>query len=766
MIDAREADNPRYVRLIIWAGIRFRPNVGWLPFALILSCVFVFVYAFTSAEWVPETSVVTVNAMLGLLLATVLAHQTVQTVHAWLLIAVYGIVLTLIQTASLLPGGAALRGGWSAVQLDMLQSLALWLDRLNGWTRAVVGGDESSETLPFIIAMALLAWFLAAFAGWQIFRKRDPLTAVGLMGLAVAINAFFAGDAYLTWVAIYLLLALILVGFMRYFENEWRWQRNRLDYSTEIKTELFLILTGITVALVVVAVALPSLRSQTLSTWFSDLPPVQTAEDTLSRAFLAIESRRRGLGSDGFRDGPGGSGILPREFLIGEAPELYDTVAMTATVAGDVSLPHWRSVSMDTYTGRGWARSEERAETISAETPLALPDFQSQTTISQTVTWLLDKRASRYTLGLPTQFDQDVVAQWRGVDDLARVQSVDGQSYAATSITSNATVNQLRSVNVRRIPLTVAARYTALPNDIPERVTDLAFDIVADLTNPYDQAVAIEQFLRQYPYDLNVPPPDPSVDIVDYFLFDAQAGYCDYYASAMVVLARSIGLPARLGIGFLAQPPDENGVQTIRQINGHSWAEVYFADYGWIEFEPTAAFASFERASSNVADNVESNAPLQREPERPEPAPIPQRAPQRSTTFWWILPLLLGILLLGGVLLWLRRRNRVPFSDIAVAFAQLQRRASRIGVPVVESATPFEFRQSLLRRLAELREHRWVQRSTYLQERIDSAETGIDPLVNGYVVAQYSRHAAPMDVLQSASATHLNSTLWLLRWLP
>ena len=118
------------------------------------------------------------------------------------------------------------------------------------------------------------------------------------------------------------------------------------------------------------------------------------------------------------------------------------------------------------------------------------------------------------------------------------------------------------------------------------------------------------------------------------------------------------------------------------------------------------------------------------------------------------------------MLLWLRRRNRVPFSDIAVAFAQLQRRASRIGVPVVESATPFEFRQSLLRRLAELREHRWVQRSTYLQERIDSAETGIDPLVNGYVVAQYSRHAAPMDVLQSASATHLNSTLWLLRWLP
>ncbi len=60
----------------------------------------------------------------------------------------------------------------------------------------------------------------------------------------------------------------------------------------------------------------------------------------------------------------------------------------------------------------------------------------------------------------------------------------------------------------------------------------------------------------------------------------------------MVILARSLGLPARVAVGFLSQPPDDFGMQTIRQSNGHSWAEVYFADYGWVEFEPTAGFVT------------------------------------------------------------------------------------------------------------------------------------------------------------------------------
>ena len=101
------------------------------------------------------------------------------------------------------------------------------------------------------------------------------------------------------------------------------------------------------------------------------------------------------------------------------------------------------------------------------------------------------------------------------------------------------------------------ARYTTLPDSVPQRVRDLAQEIAGSQTNPYDQARAIEQFLRQYPYSLEVQTPPREVDPVDHFLFEQRAGYCDFYASAMVVLARAVGLPARLAVGYLAQPEDE-----------------------------------------------------------------------------------------------------------------------------------------------------------------------------------------------------------------
>src|SRR5690606_5521773 len=108
-----------------------------------------------------------------------------------------------------------------------------------------------------------------------------------------------------------------------------------------------------------------------------------------------------------------------------------------------------------------------------------------------------------------------------------------------------------------------------------------AAQITRGTSTPYEAAKAIEAFLRQYPYSLEVPPPPTGRDPVDFFLFELQRGYCDYYASAMVVLARSVGLPARMVIGYHAQPPGEDGVQIVYHINAHSWAEIFLGEYGW-----------------------------------------------------------------------------------------------------------------------------------------------------------------------------------------
>jgi hypothetical protein len=102
--------------------------------------------------------------------------------------------------------------------------------------------------------------------------------------------------------------------------------------------------------------------------------------------------------------------------------------------------------------------------------------------------------------------------------------------------------------------------------------------------------VAIEQFLRGFTYNDQIPAPPPGVNGVNYFLFDIQEGYCDYYASSFAMMARTLGIPARVAAGYSqGEYLPETDTYRVREFNGHSWPEVFFPGYGWIEFEPTAA---------------------------------------------------------------------------------------------------------------------------------------------------------------------------------
>jgi transglutaminase-like putative cysteine protease len=115
--------------------------------------------------------------------------------------------------------------------------------------------------------------------------------------------------------------------------------------------------------------------------------------------------------------------------------------------------------------------------------------------------------------------------------------------------------------------------------------------VQSGLVNPYDAAEAIEGFLRTehtYREDISAPPLDR--DAVDYFLFESKAGYCDYFGSAMVVMMRTQGIPARLIRGYATGEYDqEKGLYVVPVSSAHTWAEVYFPNYGWQRFEPTAA---------------------------------------------------------------------------------------------------------------------------------------------------------------------------------
>ncbi len=163
--------------------------------------------------------------------------------------------------------------------------------------------------------------------------------------------------------------------------------------------------------------------------------------------------------------------------------------------------------------------------------------------------------------------------------------------------------------------------YTALPGHLEEPVWQLALDTVRGLESPYNRAFAIQTMLsRGYRYTLQVEDQPSNLDFVTNFLFNTKEGYCTYFASAMTVLCRMVGLPARYVEGFLAEP-DSQGQAVVTGLNAHAWTEVYFKGFGWVTFDATpkqAGGAGREDPSGDHATPTPTPTP------EPEPTPSPE----------------------------------------------------------------------------------------------------------------------------------------------
>ena len=186
-----------------------------------------------------------------------------------------------------------------------------------------------------------------------------------------------------------------------------------------------------------------------------------------------------------------------------------------------------------------------------------------------------------------------LVSDAEGLDPGGRIKRY--ESYDVTGFIPTYTPAELQNAG-SSYPNWVVSQYLQLP-DVPQEVTGLAASIthpgsvLAPIqSSPYDQAIAIQDYLRKnYRVDYNVPQTPVGQDTVDYFLFTLYRGYFDYHASAMVVMLRSLGIPARLAVGFAVNDDDKeaDGSYTVKDNNSYAWAEVYFPKYGWVAFNPT-----------------------------------------------------------------------------------------------------------------------------------------------------------------------------------
>lgn len=422
-----------------------------------------------------------------------------------------------------------------------------------------------------------------------------------------------------------------------------------------------------------------------------------------------------------------------------------DSVAFEATVS---ALSYWRGEAKDYYNGRGWETRESK------EWIFPIDQFANARQVMKTA--LVEEGIQGERIEAQVQYRQnrpqvfypgdlqsvqvtsrhDVVGGWNENTGRLRIyqrnnqrRTVEIDGYTLESVLPVYSVKALKEADSSQIPEEILRRYTQLPDSLPERVGALAREIVLGKENMYEKVKAIEDFFRMngFVYETrDVPIPEEGQDYVDQFLFETRRGYCDNFSTAMVVMLRTLDIPARWVKGFTSGRVEgfEQGTYkvTVENNHAHSWVEVYFPGVGWVPFEPTVTFQN--PAQFETDDEEELSVPAEAEVEMPDDwdeltqeelgsQDSSANQPGLSANWLWLAVILLVlsaiIILFARFLIWRkllltwaiwRYRKQQDHHLLLSAYAFLMRYLGRFVQPREPSQTLREYVQSLESRMA------------------------------------------------------------------
>jgi transglutaminase-like putative cysteine protease len=654
-----------------------------------------------AANWTDGLSLLTWAVLGGLSLGFILAKLAVRAsiAHALML------ALTLPATATLasfqLPGA-----------LTFFEKIRVLQERTQVWFAKVAAGKEGSDALIFVIQLCIVMWIIGYVAAWFVYRRHQVWGAILPAGFALIINLFYALQQSGFYLIIFLLCALLLLVRMNLHALEQWWRGAAIGYASDISFDFLLYGTLFAILLVMLAWLVPA--SAPGPSWLSILEPLQEpwqgVEDQFTRVFNTLRAVAR----------PSSTAFIGTTLTMGGPVHLGQQPVMD--IQADAGR-YWRGAVYDKYTGAGWISTHLDSLNLDANDPrLDRSAGWMRTEVTQTVKLYIADQNILFGEAQPIRFDLPTEIRYAqspqpasgsAIFDLTLVRARrpirEGTVYHVASLISLADEDSLRADSAP-YPSWIAAAYLQLPAELPERVRDLAATITASASNPYDKAAAIEEYLRTHiKYNENVSAPPPNRDGVDYTLFDRPEGYCNYYASAMAVMLRAIGIPARVASGYtLGNYKD--GVYHIVEANAHSWPEVYFPSYGWIEFEPTANKPEIERPKKpdRTTQNPDLTDPAaearrQRQHEKDLEGAGIETGPAAFLPFgsaFWNNPAsvalagggLIVLMLLGALTVrrWQHTRRIGRLAPAARVYEDMLSRARWLGVREEKHATPLE----------------------------------------------------------------------------
>ncbi|MDO8617092.1 MAG: transglutaminase domain-containing protein [Dehalococcoidia bacterium] len=772
---------------------RFLDREDLLTLVLALGAIIAVAGGLQGSGWSRDMPALTLVSVLAVVAALALARSRLPLLLAWPLGVLLGAAVTFWQTLE------AAGPGTLEQRVDAVYA------RFHAWFEVAFGQGVSNDALPFNTLVLALTWLGVFLFGWSLFRWHNAWVGLIPGGIALFLDLVLVGDSLTGSVLAYVLFGSLLVMRTNLTARLAEWRAGAVAYPPLISLSflhfsVWALLGLITVAWLApvgpfatpapvqaiiegvqktgvdfvrlagplhvkkvapihnYAAVLPFQGSIKLGD--RELMAVTLSDTTIEGPLLLRGAVYDEYSSGGWKAGeraevdlPGGMDERVREGLLNQqldgllvplkvemqAKSVVGTVVFTPgqPVASDLPL----RVQVPPGSVRPWSldvRQASRSRDLSdAEIfDRYLPDDLIGVSV---------ERDERGRVSSAQVFDttEQPLPDSLVLDPGGRVRQ--GQSYNILGFVPRADPGKLRQAG-EAYPTWVVAQYLQLPDSVPLRVGVLAQQITRGAANPYDTAKALEAYLRAYPVDYKVEETPPGRDAVDYFLFDARRGYFDYHASAMVVMLRALGVPARLGVGFVADQSDlsrDSGAYVVRDRNSYTWPEVYFPGDGWIPFNPTP-----DRPADLTPQRREAAATLSGTPTLEDFPDLPISAADRfnltggdqATTSGggssrqtdggylpWALVAAAGFALAVAVAArtgWQRSVAGLPLSQ--QLWEKTVRLASLAGQPPQPGQTPREYAESLHKRLGIIPDVRGLA-AYYSRSRFGRGLPGDDP---------------------------------------
>jgi len=578
----------------------------WPAVLLLIAAIYVAATRLNATHWTEELNVVQTISLVGVIAGLALGKSTFSPALVRIFAFVYG-AFTIFWQLGLTIGTGVL---WPERMMSMGNRLLIILDQ-------IFQQKPVTDNLFFDLLMGFLFWTLSVYAGYSLTRHGNAWRAIIPAGITMIVVHTY--DPYLairTWfLAGFIFLSLFLIARMHFIHLKYRWKNEGTYLPPYVSIDSLRLGLLTTVILVLFAWTVPAIASavpQAEQIWLNATRPWMDVRNQLSNVFYSLQASV-GVVTDFYGDN------LP----LGRGNPLSDTTIMSIEAPprpASNARYYWRSRVYDTYE-EGWSSTLPAVDFVSPdEFNLNLPEYDNRATSTFNITTVFPIQ-NLQTPAQPVWVSRPANAHFAvnsdGSIDLSHLKAdpvlMSGDTYRVEASLTTASQKELREAGTD-YPSWITARYLQLPDTITPRTIELAESIAANLENPYDVTQAVTDFLRtSLKYSDTVPGAPAGQEPIDWVLFEHKQAFCNYYASAEIVMLRSLGIPARMAVGYAEGErssiggidsiptlgPDgqnipldiqiEGDIFTVRHKDAHAWPEVYFPNFGWVEFEPTVS---------------------------------------------------------------------------------------------------------------------------------------------------------------------------------